>query len=60
MKSSRRDHAEGTLDRIAGRVLELWGALTGRRSTRTKGKLARGRGAVRRRKGAAKRRVRGG
>jgi uncharacterized protein YjbJ (UPF0337 family) len=57
-KSSRRDRAEGGLDRIAGRVLEAIGRLTGRRSYKAKGKAARGRGAVRTRKGRAKRAVR--
>lgn len=57
-KSSRRDQAEGGLDRVAGRVLEAIGRLTGRRSYQVKGKAARGRGAVRARKGRAKRAVR--
>ena len=57
-KSSRRDRAEGGLDRIAGRVLEAIGRLTGRRSYQAKGKAARGRGAVRGRKGRIKRTVR--
>ena len=57
-KSSRRDRAEGGLDRIAGRVLEAIGRLTGRRSYQVKGKAARGRGAVRGRKGRIKRTVR--
>ena len=30
-KSSRRDKAEGTVDRIAGRVLEAFSKLTGKR-----------------------------
>ena len=57
MKSASRDHAEGTLDRIGGRVMEAWGSLTGRTSTKAKGRYARGRGAVRRGKGKAKRRA---
>lgn len=54
MKSARRDKAEGTLDRIAGKVLEAFGRLTGNRSTQAKGKAARGRGAGRRTKGRVK------
>jgi uncharacterized protein YjbJ (UPF0337 family) len=57
-KSSRRDQAEGSLDRLAGRLLEAIGRLTGRRSYQAKGKAARARGAVRGRKGRAKRAVR--
>ena len=57
-KSSRRDQAEGVVDRLAGRVLEAIGRLTGRRSYQAKGKAARARGAVRRRKGRVKRTVR--
>ena len=52
-KSSRRDQAEGGLDRLAGRLLEAIGRLTGRRSYQAKGKAARARGAVRGRKGRA-------
>jgi uncharacterized protein YjbJ (UPF0337 family) len=44
-KSGRRDKAEGALDKVAGRVLEAFSKLTGRRSTAAKGKAARGRGA---------------
>jgi uncharacterized protein YjbJ (UPF0337 family) len=55
MKSARRDTAEGTLDQIAGRMLEAIGRWTGRRSYMAKGKAARARGAVRRRKGQIKR-----
>ena len=54
MKSGKRDKAEGTVDKIAGRVLEAWGKLTGNRSAGAKGKAARGRGAGRRAKGRAK------
>jgi uncharacterized protein YjbJ (UPF0337 family) len=57
MKSSRRDKAEGTLDKLAGRVLEAFAKLTGRRSTRAKGKAARARGRGRRAKGRAKKRA---
>jgi uncharacterized protein YjbJ (UPF0337 family) len=54
MRSSERDHAEGTLDRIGGRLMEAWGALTGNGSAKRKGKAARGRGTVRRGKAKAK------
>ena len=54
MKSARRDKAEGTLDKIAGKVLEAVGKVTGNRKTQAKGKAARGRGAGRRTKGRAK------
>ena len=57
-KSSRRDQAEGVVDRIAGRILEAIGRLTGRRSYQAKGKAARGRGAARGRKGRIKRAAR--
>jgi uncharacterized protein YjbJ (UPF0337 family) len=57
-KSARRDKAEGTLDRIAGRVLEAFAKLTGKRSTAAKGKAARLRGRGRSAKGSAKKRAR--
>jgi uncharacterized protein YjbJ (UPF0337 family) len=57
-KSSKRDRAEGGLDRLAGRVLEAIGRLTGNRSSQAKGKAARGRGAARGGKGRSKRAVR--
>jgi uncharacterized protein YjbJ (UPF0337 family) len=56
-KSSRRDKAEGTLDRVAGRVLELFSKITGKKSTAAKGKAARARGRGRSAKGSAKRRA---
>jgi uncharacterized protein YjbJ (UPF0337 family) len=56
MKSARRDKAEGTLDKIGGRVLEAWSKLTGNRSAGAKGKAARARGSGRKTKGKAKRR----
>jgi uncharacterized protein YjbJ (UPF0337 family) len=56
-KSSRRDKAEGTLDRIAGRVLELVSKVTGKQKTRATGKAARARGRGRSTKGRAKSRV---
>jgi uncharacterized protein YjbJ (UPF0337 family) len=58
MKSGRRDKAEGTVDRVAGRVQEAFGKLTGRRSAGAKGKAARGRGAGRSLKGRVKRSAR--
>jgi uncharacterized protein YjbJ (UPF0337 family) len=57
-KSSRKDSAGGALDRVAGRVLEAWGALTGRSSAKVKGRAARGRGRGRQAKGRFKRSVR--
>jgi uncharacterized protein YjbJ (UPF0337 family) len=54
MKSSSRDNAEGTVDKIAGRVMEGFSKLTGNRSAGGKGKAARGRGTARRTKGRAK------
>jgi uncharacterized protein YjbJ (UPF0337 family) len=53
-KSARRDKAEGTLDRMAGRVLEMFSKVTGNRSVGAKGKAARGRGAGRSRRGQVK------
>jgi uncharacterized protein YjbJ (UPF0337 family) len=58
MKSARRDRAEGTMDRIAGRVAEAIGKLTANRTAGAKGKAARGRGGFRRAKGDVKRRAR--
>ncbi|WP_037408863.1 CsbD family protein [Candidatus Solirubrobacter pratensis] len=55
MRSSRRDRAAGAVDTLAGRVLEAFGKLTGKRSTAAKGKAARGRGAGRSAKGRVKR-----
>ena len=53
-KSGLRDKAEGALDKVAGRVLEAFSKLTGRRSTAAKGKAARGRGRARSAKGRFK------
>ena len=55
LKSARRDKAEGTIDKVAGRALELWSKVTGNKSTRAKGKAARARGAGRSTKGRVKR-----
>jgi uncharacterized protein YjbJ (UPF0337 family) len=56
-KSARRDKAEGGMDKIAGRVLEAFSKLTGKRSTGAKGKAARGRGRARSAKGRMKRKA---
>ena len=53
-KSAERNKAEGALDRIAGRILEFFGALTGRKKHKAKGKAARARGHFRSTKGKAK------
>ena len=58
MKSARRNNAEGTLDKVAGRALELFSKLTGNRSAGAKGKAARGRGSGRSAKGRAKSKTR--
>jgi uncharacterized protein YjbJ (UPF0337 family) len=57
-KSARRNQSEGTLDRLAGRVMEMIGKLTGRKSTTAKGKAARARGSALGAKGRTKRAVR--
>ena len=54
MKTKRRDKTEGTIDKIAGRVLEAVGKVTGNHKTKAKGKGARARGAGRSAKGRAK------
>jgi len=56
-KTGKRDKAEGGLDKLAGRVLEAWSKLTGKRSAGAKGKAARGRGSARFAKGRAKQRA---
>ena len=53
-KSARRNKAEGALDKVAGRALELFSKVTGNRSAGAKGKAARGRGAGRSAKGRAR------
>ena len=58
MRSGRRDKAAGGVDTFAGRILEAFSRLTGRRTAGAKGKAARGRGAGRTAKGRAKRRGR--
>jgi uncharacterized protein YjbJ (UPF0337 family) len=58
MKSGRRDKAEGFVGKSAGRILEAFSKLTGKRSAGAKGKSARARGRGRTAKGRAKRRAR--
>jgi uncharacterized protein YjbJ (UPF0337 family) len=58
-RSAGKDTSSGVLDRIAGRALETWGALTGNRKTKAKGRAARLRGQSRTAKGRFKRRTRG-
>jgi uncharacterized protein YjbJ (UPF0337 family) len=58
VRSAREDKIKGGIDKIAGRVLEAVGKLTGNRSADAKGKAARGRGAGRTAKGRLKRPVR--
>ena len=53
-KSARRNKAEGAVDKVAGRALELFSKVTGNRSAGAKGKAARGRGATRSSTGRAK------
>jgi uncharacterized protein YjbJ (UPF0337 family) len=53
-KSAKRNKTEGAIDRIAGRVLQAWGALTGRKKHKAKGKAARARGGIRSRMGDVK------
>jgi uncharacterized protein YjbJ (UPF0337 family) len=55
VRSAREDRIRGRIDKIAGRVLEAIGRLTGKRSTVVKGKAARGRGMGRMAKGRLKR-----
>jgi uncharacterized protein YjbJ (UPF0337 family) len=55
IRSGRQDKAAGGIDRVAGRVLEAFGKLTGDRKAGAKGKAARGRGAGRSAKGRMKR-----
>jgi uncharacterized protein YjbJ (UPF0337 family) len=55
MRSARQDRIRGRIDKIAGRVLEFFGRLTGNRSTVLKGKAARGRGTGRAAKARLKR-----
>ena len=54
MKSHRKDKAEGTVERMAGRAMEAWAKFTGRHGTGAKGKAARTRGAGKRARGRVK------
>ena len=54
MKSGKRNSTEGTIDKIAGRVLEAVGKVTGNSKTKAKGKAARGRGTGRKTTGRTK------
>jgi uncharacterized protein YjbJ (UPF0337 family) len=58
MKSARRNKAEGTMDKIAGRLMTLWGKVTGKPSSRVKGRAARGRGRARSARGRIRRTAR--
>jgi uncharacterized protein YjbJ (UPF0337 family) len=44
MRSARQERIRGRIDKVAGRMLEAFGRLTGNRSTVMKGNAARGRG----------------
>jgi uncharacterized protein YjbJ (UPF0337 family) len=57
-KSAKRSQSEGFMDRVGGRVLEAWGALTGKQSTKAKGKAAGFRGRARGATGRAKKTAR--
>jgi len=54
-KSAGRDRTEGTVDRIAGKILEAISAVTGNRSHKAKGKAAGARGRFRGERGNVKR-----
>jgi uncharacterized protein YjbJ (UPF0337 family) len=56
-KSSRRNKAEGRMDKVGAWVLNTWGRITGRTSPKAKGKAARGRGSARTATGRAKQRA---
>jgi uncharacterized protein YjbJ (UPF0337 family) len=56
-KSARRNKAEGGIDKLAGRLLEAFSKVTGKRSTAAKGKAARGRGTGRSTVGGLKRKT---
>jgi uncharacterized protein YjbJ (UPF0337 family) len=53
-KGAKRNKAEGAVDRVGGRIMELVGKVTGRRSQKAKGKAARVRGSTRTKRGQAK------
>jgi uncharacterized protein YjbJ (UPF0337 family) len=54
-RSARKDSTNGMIDRFAGRAMEAWGAMTGNRKTKSKGRAARLRGQGRTAKGRFKR-----
>jgi uncharacterized protein YjbJ (UPF0337 family) len=54
VRSARQDTIRGGIDKIAGRMLEAYGKLTGNHSASAKGKAARTRGAGRIAKGRLK------
>ena len=54
MKLRSRNKTEGFLDKVAGRILEAYAKLTGKRSAGAKGKAARAGGSWRTTKGRAK------
>ena len=58
-KSAKRNKPEGAMGRVGGRIMELVGKVTGRRSQKAKGKAARLRGGTRTKRGQAKRATRG-
>jgi uncharacterized protein YjbJ (UPF0337 family) len=55
MRSAREDTTRGVIDKMAGRVLEAFGRLTGNRKAVAIGKAARARGVGRSAKGRLKR-----
>jgi uncharacterized protein YjbJ (UPF0337 family) len=55
VRSAREDAIRGRIDKIAARVLEAFGKLTGNRKAVVMGKAARGRGAGRAAKARLKR-----
>jgi uncharacterized protein YjbJ (UPF0337 family) len=57
-KSGKRNQTEGFMDRVGGRIRETWGALTGKRSTKAKGKAAGRRGRAQGASGRAKKTAR--
>lgn len=59
MARNGRGSSSGVMDRLAGRAMETWGAMTGNRKTKAKGRAARLRGQGRTARGRFKRRVRG-
>ena len=44
MKSGKRDQAEGALYKVGGRLLKVFGSLTGDRKKEVKGRLGRAKG----------------